>query len=197
VKLFRISILVCTIILSNQILASDVVKIHAPVTESYNCTEHWDGQFKYLGDALGTDCVVQEFHEADERLFMRPFKNNGFKNEDWFGYGKNILAPCDCSVEKIHINKVTNTPGKMTPGRASSISFKKPDGTIVLIAHVANIKIAESDIVKAGDIVATIGNNGYSRNPHIHIAAWRKDQPLQIRFNQKTIDLKSRKEQNK
>ena len=180
-------------LISCQLWASDIVKIHAPIAESFSCSEHWDGQFKHLGDALGTDCIVQEFHGEDGRYFMKPFKGSGYDNEDWFGYGKEVLAPCDCTVGKIHINNIENKPGIMTPGRSSSITFKRKDGTIILIAHVANIKIVEGKKVEAGDVVATIGNNGYSRNPHLHIAAWRKDIPLQIRFDQKTLALKKRR----
>ncbi len=40
--------------------AIDALKVHASFAESFTCSEHWDGQFKYEGDALGTDCVVQE-----------------------------------------------------------------------------------------------------------------------------------------
>jgi murein DD-endopeptidase MepM/ murein hydrolase activator NlpD len=180
---------------SIQVFGTDFVKIHAPTAESYSCTEHWEGQFNnYVGDALGTDCVVQDFYQSGERFFNRPFKNNGHKNTDWYGFGKNVLAPCDCTVESVHINNVTNKPGIMTPGRAGSVVFKKVDGTLIVIAHVDNINVSEGNAVKAGAVVATIGNNGYSRNPHLHIAAWKDKQPLQIRFDQKTIDLKSREE---
>ena len=117
--------LLACIFFSNSVLASDIVKIHAPLEESFNCTEHWDGQFDYVIDALGTDCVAQELHRSGDRLFMRTFKNNGHKNEDWYGFGKKVLAPCDCTVESININKIVNKPGIMNPSRAGSIIFKK------------------------------------------------------------------------
>ena len=55
VKFFGMFIWLVNISLANHSLASDVVKIHAPVIESFNRTELWGGQFKYLGDALGID----------------------------------------------------------------------------------------------------------------------------------------------
>lgn len=170
----------------------DSVKIHAPVAESFSCSEHYDGQLKHLGDALGTDCIVVEMQTTDDRSFMTPFKNNGHKNEDWFGYGKKVLAPCNCTVTKVNINDVINKPGVMTPGRAAGIKFKKDDGTFIVIAHVADVIVKEGDIVEAGEVIASIGNNGYSRNPHLHIAAWRKGVPLQIQFDQKTLALEYR-----
>lgn len=189
----RLLVCVC-FLLGWEVVASDWALIHAPTKESYTCTEHWEGQFKYLGDALGTDCVVQELVENNDRMFVKSFKNKGLENTDWYGYGKNVLAPCDCTVVEVHINPFTNQPGKMKPGQASSVIFKTQDGIHVLIAHIdkPNIKVGEQVI--AGQPIAKIGNNGYSRNPHLHIAAWKDEKPLQIRFDQRTIDLKRRAE---
>ncbi|GIU05847.1 hypothetical protein TUM4445_04270 [Shewanella sp. MBTL60-112-B2] len=105
------------------------------------------------------------------------------------------MAPCDCTVEKVYINPITNQPGIQTPGRASSITFEKPDGTKISYAHVKDVKdvkVQVGDKVKAGDIVAKVGNNGWARNPHIHIAAWKGSIPMQIQFDQQTLELKNR-----
>lgn len=170
--------------------AGTSIKIHAIHKETFACTEHWDGQFKYAGDALGTDCVIGGWYEDDKRLFQRSFTNSGFKNEEWFGFKKNVLAPCDCTVTKIHINPITNQPSVMTPGRASSITFKTKEGLSVLLAHVREVEVKEGETVKRGTVVAKVGNNGYSRNPHIHIGAWDKEgKPIQIQFDQSTLAL--------
>lgn len=198
VKLKTMLMLWTLILLSTSLYANDVIKIHAIHEESFACTEHWNGQFKFIGDALGTDCVIKGWYKDDQRMFQRPYINDGFMNEDWFGFGKEVLAPCDCLVEKIHSNPVTNQPGIMTPGRASSITFKTADNNRILLAHVREITVKVGQQVKSGEVVAKVGNNGYSRNPHIHIGAWDKDQkPLQIRFDQSTIGLKIRAEMKK
>lgn len=174
-------------------IANGVITIHAVHKDSFTCTEHWTGQFDYLGDALGSDCVIQGWYQDDKRLFMRPYFNQGFKNEEWLGFNKDVLAPCDCTVEEIHINPITNEPGIMTPGQASSITFKTKGGHSVLLAHVQSINVKEGDRLKAGSVVAKVGNNGYSRNPHIHIGAWSiNEKPLQIRFDQQTLNLTMR-----
>lgn len=181
----------------NKVIYSEgSVIIHAPVEESFTCSEHWDGQFLYLGDALGTDCVIQEFYNKNGRMFMKLFQNEGLNNEDWFGFGKNVLAPCDCVVTNIHNNDMVNKPGIINPGRAGSITFEMNDGTKIIMAHLDNIILSEGEYVKRGDNVAKVGNNGYSRNPHLHIAAWHDAIPLQIRFDQKTIGIKMREQLN-
>ena len=52
-----------------------------------------------------------------------------------------------------------------------------------------DLSVKEGDTVKAGDIVAKVGNNGFSRNPHIHVGAWKGNTPLQIRFDLKTMGI--------
>ena len=101
-----------------------------------------------------------------------------------------MLAPCDCTVDSIHINPITNKPGVMTPGRASSITFKTKEGQFVLLAHVRDIAVKVGQEIKRGTVVAKVGNNGYSRNPHIHIGAWDSNgKPMQIQFDQSTLAL--------
>ena len=72
----------------------------------------------------------------------------------------------------------------MIPGRATSVTFRRTDGTHVVYAHLREIKVSEGQIVEAGEPVGKVGNNGYSRHPHVHIGAWKGEEPLQIRFDQ-------------
>lgn len=102
-------------------------------------------------------------------MFQRAYVNDGFSNEDWFGFDKDVLSPCDCTVEKIHINSITNEPG-MIQRQRRGCSEKR---------HRCS----------------QVGSNGYSRNPHIHIGAWNADgTPLQIRFDQNTRALSDREQ---
>ena len=165
----------------------DFILVHPPFSESYSCSEHWDGQLPYLGDSLGTDCTIGRLIEDDGRRWMREYQNDGLENDDWFGYGADVLAPCDCAVAKIQVNREENKPGVLGEPPASSITFERADGALILLAHIKDIQVAEGDEVSAGDIVAAVGNNGYSRQPHVHIGAWRDNAALQIRFDQKSM----------
>jgi murein DD-endopeptidase MepM/ murein hydrolase activator NlpD len=57
-----------------------------------------------------------------------------------------------------------------------------------MLAHLQDIQVREGDTVRAGEFIARVGNNGYSRNPHVHVAAWKDDAAYQIRW-----DLRSRR----
>ena len=162
---------------------------HPIFSMSYKCAEHASGELPYLGDSLGQDCVPEEFVKKDGRAFMRAFKSDGLTNEDWYGWNQDVLSPCDCEVVNIHINPVTNQPGIMGEPPASSITLKAPDGVFIVLAHIQSPSVKKGDTVKAGQLLAKVGNNGMCRNQHIHIGAWREKEPLQIRWNQAKIPI--------
>lgn len=156
---------------------------------SYKCAEHAAGVLPYLGDDRGQDCAPEAFVEKDGRAFMRAFNSDGLTNADWYGWNQDVLAPCDCEVVEVHINPVTNVPGVMGKPPASSIQFQAADGTLVLVAHIQAPRVMKGDKVKAGQVIAKVGNNGMCRNPHIHIGAWRGKTPQQIRWDQTKIPI--------
>jgi murein DD-endopeptidase MepM/ murein hydrolase activator NlpD len=67
------------------------------------------------------------------------------------------------------------------------------DAVQVAYVHVREVVVSEGDGVQAGQPVARIGNNGDSRNPHVHIGAFRGELfsddavPLQIRVDLATM----------
>lgn len=163
----------------------EAVLLHPLFNTFYTCTEHWAGQLSSPGDALGTDCHIQQLEDINGRLWLRSYLADGLSNADWYGWHADVLAPCSGSVEKININPTTNVPGIMGEGSASFIILKCDPNLLVMVAHAENFTVKEADTVRAGQIIARVGNNGYSRHPHIHIGAWRADNtPLQIRFDQ-------------
>ena len=99
-----------------------------------------------------------------------------------------VLSPCTCEVVKININPVINEPGIMGKGVASFILLKNADGVMFMLAHIANPKVHVGESVGEGQVLAVIGNNGQARLPHIHIGAWRDEEPLQLRFDQNHMD---------
>src|SRR5690606_24073058 len=136
-------------------------------------SEHFAGQFKWLGDALGTDCVVNRLVEIDGRLFARAHEGDGSRNEQWYGWNQPLLSPCDCEVVKLHENAVVNEPGVLGEPPASNIVLRRDDGAHFLLAHIQQPEVKVGDRVAAGQPVARIGNNGYGRTPHVHVGAWR------------------------
>ena len=161
----------------------DHVLVHPIFRHIYTCSEHAAGELQGVGDALGSDCVVQKFDMIDGRLWTRAHTGNGFRNEDWYGFGVDVMSPCECEVTRLHINDVTNQPGILGKPPSSSITLKRADGVYLLLAHIDAPSVKVGDRVAIGERIAKVGNNGYSRHPHIHVAAWKDNTPLQVRFD--------------
>ncbi len=162
-----------------------MVLIH-PVIETgedqyLNTREHTYRSQLRKGDQLARDFMVAA---TNEHGILEFYRKNGQYNEDYYGWKKNVMAPVDAKVTRINEADSTNKPGKMNGDvRPGLIFFEKDNGLTVIYAHVRDINIEEGDRVKAGDIVAKVGNNGNSRAPHVHVGAWKDDTPLQIQVD--------------
>lgn len=152
------------------------ITIYPVFNQAFLTTEHAEGELEYLGDALGRDFMVMKFVDG----FSRTYLGDGKRNEDWFGYKADVLAPCDAVVEKITINVDENTPGSHTNKSAGSVIFRCEDDVRIAYAHVTDIKVEVNEQVVAGQKFAKCGNNGTSWAPHIHVGAWKDNEPLQI-----------------
>lgn len=150
--------------------------------QRFACTEHVEGELTDLGDALGSDCLVLGGMGAPGG-FMRFYKTDGAKNEDWYGWHVEVHAPFDGIVIEVASNRITNTPGKPGQPPPGYIKFKRADGLVVVYAHLDDIKVHPGDHVRVGQVVALDGNNGTAKNPHVHVGAYLGNTPLQIRWD--------------
>jgi hypothetical protein len=164
----------------------EAVMLHPPFRQPFMCSEHHDKQMAHAGDALGADCLVGGGIDGSKG-FMGLYRTDGRTNEDWWGWGAEVLAPFDGTVVGVFANPRVNQPG--TQGRPPSgmVQFRSEDGTMVIIGHVTDIAVAAGARVKAGQAVAKVGNNGPARAPHVHVGAYRGDLPLQIRWDQRAM----------
>jgi Peptidase family M23 len=169
----------------------EAVLAHPIYAGFYVCSEHVQGQFDSLGDALGTDCLAAKLVNENDRTWLRTYRGQGLRNEDWFSWRAQVLSPCDCVVTGLSLNKVTNEPGRMGTPPASMIRLTRDDGVTFVLAHIQEPGVKMGDRVTAGQAIARAGNNGYARNPHVHVGAWRDRTPLQIRWDQRfmTVDM--------
>jgi hypothetical protein len=155
------------------------VLLHPTHNRFFITGEHPEGQLEHIGDAIGRDTIIVKWVNG----WTRMYKNDGQRNEDWYGWRQDVLAPYDGIVESVRENTKVNQPGEHQADKAGCITFLRNDGVRVAYGHVMDVIVNEGDTVKAGQAVAKVGNNGTSWNPHIHIGAWHGQTPLQIRFD--------------
>ena len=180
----------------------DAVVIHPPLAARFTCSEHPLGSEDHAGDALGADCLVFRRDGGPLGTFNRFHTGDGTRNEDWFGWNQPLLAPFDGVVRLVLRNAVVNRPGTRGPDPAMSILFERlgePPGAPVQVGyvHVQDVQVEVGDTVRAGQVVARLGNNGNATFPHLHVGAMRGNLaraikgdipigdvvPLQVRFD--------------
>lgn len=150
--------------------------------QRFACTEHVNGELHDLGDALGSDCLVLG-GVGSPSGFLRFYKQDGAKNEEWYGWHAEVHAPFTGLVIKVVTNRKTNIPGAPGQNPPGYIEFKRADGVVVVYAHLANIRVHQGDHVTVGQVVGLCGNNGSAKMPHVHVGAYVRNKPLQIRWD--------------
>src|SRR5438552_2512281 len=164
------------------VLAHPVFKV------GFACSEHGAESAKWdLGDAFGTDCFVEKQVTVDGRTWARPYKENGEENQDWYGWQREVLSPCTCKVLELNVNPEPNRPGVIGARPASLVKLRRDDGVVFHVAHFDKPLVKVGYNIVEGQVIGTVGNNGLSRHPHIHVGAYQGSEPLQVRFDQHFI----------
>jgi hypothetical protein len=99
-------------------------------------------------------------------------KGNGGRNEDYYAFGREVLAPADGVVTEVIEGVRDNVPGSMNPlsalGNAVFIQHSKQDVSVLAHFKQGSIKVKAGDPVKRGQVLGLCGNSGNSSEPHIH-----------------------------
>lgn len=160
---------------------SNSVFIHPVIKGEMVSSEHEHKPNLGLGDQLGRDFTIGKI---TDKGIVRRFKTDGLTNEDWYSWRKDVMAPFDGTIKKVNHPTSTNKPGVMDREAPTGfILFEHDNGTTIVYAHVREIKVKKGEEVKAGDVVAKVGNNATSRTPHVHVGAWKGETPLQIQVD--------------
>ena len=131
----------------------------------------------------GGDAAQQNYHQnaANQRFAFdilktdengKTHKNDGSKNEDYYAFGQEIIAPADGEavyvVDGIHDNKPGEMNRMFVPGNL--IVIKHAQGEYSLFAHFKqnSIRIKVGDKVTKGQTIGLCGNSGNSSEAHLH-----------------------------
>lgn len=100
------------------------------------------------------------------------FDKDGLINEDYYAYGKDILAPASGTIIEAVIGVRDNRPGvtnKFAVG-GNYLLIEHSKKQYSFIAHLRNDStlVRAGDSVKLGQKLGECGNSGNSAQPHIH-----------------------------
>ena len=122
----------------------------------------------------------------------KSYKDNTIQNENYYAFGKDVIAPADGKVVQVVNHVRDNTPGEMNESKPAGnyIVLQHSNNEYSLLAHFKqeSIIVKEGDKVNQGDLIGYCGNSGNSSEPHIHFQVM--DSPdimncksIVIRFN--------------
>ena len=132
----------------------------------------WGGDTKELNQHhdVPNQRFAFDFLGADER--GNTHKGEGKLNEDYFAFGREILAPADGIVTDVINGVRDNVPGSMNPysGLGNAVFIQHRDYEVSVLAHLKldSIKVKVGDRVEKGQLIALCGNSGNSSEPHLH-----------------------------
>lgn len=99
-------------------------------------------------------------------------RGDATRNEDYYAFGREVLAPADGTVIEVIEGVRDNTPGSMNPysavGNCVIIQHRKEEVSVLAHLKQGSIVVKVGDNVKRGQLLGRCGNSGNSSEPHLH-----------------------------
>ncbi len=100
------------------------------------------------------------------------YKNDGLIQEDYYCFGKSVVAPADGTVVQVVNNVPDNPIGDVNTieNWGNTIVIKHNEYLYSKLSHLkeGSITVKEGQLVKFGTIIGKCGNSGRSPYPHLH-----------------------------
>lgn len=100
------------------------------------------------------------------------YQNSPIRNEDFYAFDEDIIAPADGKVVKVVDGIIDNVPGEMDERNAAGnyVVIEHPNNEFSMIAHFKknSILVKSGDTVTEGQLIGKCGNSGNSSEAHIH-----------------------------
>jgi len=106
----------------------------------------------------------------------RLFRGDGSTNEQWYGFGADVLAVAHGTVVFTQDGVPEQTPNAPIPADKQSdiggnkVILKIAPKVFAVYEHLqpGSLTVKVGDVVKAGAVLAKLGNTGPSTGPHLH-----------------------------
>jgi len=132
----------------------------------------------------GGTTVANNYHVAHENqkyaydILMvkegKSYHGNSKKNDSYYVFGKEVIAPCNAKVVKVITGVHDNIPGDLNPKQltGNTIVLETDNKEYLLFAHLKekSIIVQKGQVVKKGDLLALCGNSGNTTEPHLHLS---------------------------
>lgn len=102
----------------------------------------------------------------------KQFKGSGDYPEDYFCYGKAVIAPFNGTVMEVVNSIPDNTVGDVDTRNnwGNTVILKHSETIFSKLSHLKyhSVEVKEGDLVKQGQLLGKCGNSGRSPYPHLH-----------------------------
>ncbi|QVY65679.1 M23 family metallopeptidase [Polaribacter sp. Q13] len=135
-------------------------------------TIFWGGDTKDLNYHVENEAQKNAFDIVITGENGKSFKTDGKTNEDYYAFGKELIAPCDAEVV-LAVNGIKdNIPGELNPIYipGNSVILRTENNEFLFFEHFKqnSIAVKMGQKVKQGGLLGLCGNSGNSSEPHLH-----------------------------
>ena len=132
----------------------------------------WGGDTKELNYHVESEAQKNAFDIIITNAKGISYKTDGKTNEDYYAFGKDLIAPCDGEIVLVVDGVKDNIPGELNPIYipGNTVIIKTDKNEFLFFAHFKqhSIKVKQGQKIKQGQLLGLCGNSGNSSEPHLH-----------------------------
>ena len=132
----------------------------------------WGGDTKELNYHIEVPVQKGAFDFIITDSTGKEYRTDSKTNEDYYAFGKDIIAACDGEVAFAIDGVKDNIPGNVNPMfvTGNTVMIKTNKNEYLLYAHFkqGSIAVKEGQFVTQGQLLGRCGNSGNSTQPHLH-----------------------------
>lgn len=151
-------------------LTRNISKLRLPFNEEW--TVLWGGDTKELNYHTIDKAQKNAFDFIITDQQGNSYKNDGKSNEDFYAFGKQLIAPTDGEIMLVVDGIKDNKPGIPNPlyVPGNTVIIKTKNNEYLFLAHFKqnSIVVKQGQQIKQGDLLGLCGNSGNSTEPHLH-----------------------------
>jgi hypothetical protein len=151
-------------------LKRNISKLILPFKEEW--TVFWGGDTKEQNYHVAYQSQKNAFDMIIRDADGKNYKNDGKNNEDYYAFGKELLAPANGEIVLVVDGIKDNKPGVLNPSYipGNTVIIKTSNNEYLFFAHFKqhSIQVKQGEIVQQGDVLGLCGNSGNSSEPHLH-----------------------------
>lgn len=145
-------------------------KLILPFKEEW--TVFWGGDTKEQNYHVAYKSQKNAFDLVITNSAGKSYKTDGKNNEDYYAFGKDLIAPTSGEVVLVVDGVKDNKPGVTNPNYVpgNTVIIKTSNNEYLFFAHFKqhSIKVKQGQKVQQGDVLGLCGNSGNTTEPHLH-----------------------------